>query len=178
MRPSRLMRYPGRRSILASGAGTNQGGMHEVAVRPRGQRLERPAGRQHQLIAISQRIDTRAVETHHRRGIRPIAELPAVAARDIDVVANGDIFQEAKMRSCRSGMLRIRRWGGSHLMTPTMPFIASICAAPSTSRSRFFRRGSAKPGEGTLRALASFESADAPRHSRCCASASFWGRRP
>ena len=59
-------RCPGIDRRMSSGNRPDQGGVQEIAIRPRRQRIERPAGRQHQLISVAQRIDARSIETHDR----------------------------------------------------------------------------------------------------------------
>src|ERR1700748_95793 len=48
-------------------------------------------------MALAQRIDPGMVEPYHRMSVCPVAEGLAVAARDIDLVADGDVAQEAEM---------------------------------------------------------------------------------
>src|SRR5882757_8057786 len=107
-------RYPGARKIRKAASETrfdrgrirfdrgricfDQGRVRQIALRPRGQRLERPAGRQHQLISVGQGIDAGLIESDNRAPIGPIAERLAVASRDVDLVADCDILQKAKMR--------------------------------------------------------------------------------
>jgi len=72
--------------------------MQHVAFRTRRQRVERPAGRQHQLGALGHGIDAGGIEADHAGGIGAIVEGPAVAPGDLDVVADPDVAQEAEMR--------------------------------------------------------------------------------
>ena len=71
--------------------GGQYGCMQNVSLRSRRHRIERPAGRQHQFGVVRPGIDAGGIEAHHLRGIGAIAEGPAVAAGDLDLVADPDI---------------------------------------------------------------------------------------
>ena len=45
-----------------------------------------------------ERIDAGGIEAHDRGRIHPVAERPAVAARDVDLIADGDVLQKGEMR--------------------------------------------------------------------------------
>src|SRR6185437_7551584 len=70
----------------------------QVAIGARHQRIERPTRRQHQFMALAQRIDPGIVEPHDRASVRAIAESLAVTASNIDLIADGDIAQATEMR--------------------------------------------------------------------------------
>src|SRR6185312_4898068 len=80
-----------------SGIRGDHRGMQDVALRPLRQRIERPAGGEHQLISVGERIDPRLVVANDGCCVGPIAEGLAVGSRDIDLVANPDIAQEVEM---------------------------------------------------------------------------------
>ena len=76
----------------------NHRGVQEVPLRPRRERVERPAGRQHQLMAARERIDPGGIETHDRGFVRAVTEFLAVASRDVDFVADDDVLEESEVR--------------------------------------------------------------------------------
>src|ERR1700754_2687236 len=86
--------------------GFDQGCMQDIAFGAGGDRVERPAGREHEPEALCCGIDARRIETNHGRGIRPITKVLAVATCDIDHVTNGNIPQEAEMRVAMRGIYR------------------------------------------------------------------------
>src|SRR3954447_17733388 len=80
--------------------------MQDVALGTRGNCVERPAGREHELETLCRRIDARCIEMDHGRGIHAIAKVLAVAACDIDHVTNGNIPQEPEMRVAMRSIYR------------------------------------------------------------------------
>src|SRR6185436_6438417 len=78
--------------------------MQEVPLRPRRERVERPAGRQHQLMAARERIDPGGIETHDRGFVRAVAEFSAVASRHVDLVADDDALEEGEVRIAVCGI--------------------------------------------------------------------------
>ena len=78
--------------------------MHKIAFGPLRQRVERPAGRQHQFMAVCERIDAGSIEAHDRGGVHLITERPAVVSRDVDLVADHDLLQEGEMRIAVRGI--------------------------------------------------------------------------
>src|SRR5260370_20863345 len=91
----------------------DHGGMQDVAFRPRRQRLEWPTRRQRQFVSVGQGIDARGIEAHHRSTIRALAERLAVASRDDDLIANGDVFEKPTMRIAVRGIDRNATLPGS-----------------------------------------------------------------
>jgi hypothetical protein len=59
---------------------------------------------QHEFEIPRGGVDARCVETDHGEGVRAIAKVLAVAARDLDLVANGNIAQESEMRVAMGGI--------------------------------------------------------------------------
>src|SRR5258708_34974934 len=92
--------------LVACARTPDHGGMQDVAFRPRRQRIEWPTRRQRQFISVGEGIDARGIEAHHRSAVRAIAERLAVASRDDDLVANGDVFEKPKMRIAVRGINR------------------------------------------------------------------------
>ena len=106
---------------------------------------------QHRLITVSRpTILGRDVRHHHHAAGR--ARLAADADRGADRAI------------CRSRLFRRRPWGGFQPATPITPSIASICAAPSTSRSRCFCRGVRR--KTVIPGGRGFAASPSPRSSR------------
>src|ERR1043166_6767359 len=72
--------------------------VHEIAQRPRERAVERPARHEHQPAPGRIRIDPGLVPPYHRGPTHAEAQLPAVAARDLDLVASLHVAQEREMR--------------------------------------------------------------------------------
>src|SRR5215510_4577889 len=72
--------------------------MHHITQRALRARIERPAGREHQPAAWCIGIDAGVIEADHGSAGDAEAEYPAVAARDLDMIAHAYISQERKVR--------------------------------------------------------------------------------
>src|SRR3954453_20109930 len=68
-------------------AGTWHHGMQHIAQRSRCDRVERPARREDQFALVSG-CDLELVIAHHGGTDRTVAECPAVAPGDVDLIAN------------------------------------------------------------------------------------------
>src|SRR3954453_3627786 len=71
--------------------------MQDVALGAGRERVERPAGREHEFGSPCRRIDAGGIEANHSGGIRAKTKVLAITACDIDQVTNGDIPKEAEM---------------------------------------------------------------------------------
>ena len=84
----------------------DQGRVQQIAVGPRRDRIERPAGGEHELVAAAERIDAGLIEAHDRMRVGAIAKDLAVAPRHVDLVADPDVLQETEMRIAMRGIDR------------------------------------------------------------------------
>ena len=57
-------------------------------------------------MLIRDRIDTGLIEANDRAAVGPVAKRLAVASRDVDLVADCDIFQKAEMGVAMRGVDR------------------------------------------------------------------------
>src|SRR5260370_11011158 len=94
------------------GAWSDHGGMQDVTFRSRYQRIERPAGRQHQFRSAHKGIDPGSIEAHDRSFVRPVAKRLAVASRDIDLVADPNVAQKTEMGIAVRGIDRHAAFAG------------------------------------------------------------------
>ena len=72
--------------------------MHEVTLRSSSNRVEWPAGRKHQFVAVRQWVYARSVKFYDRGGIDAVSERLAIASSDLDLIAGHHVSQKAEMR--------------------------------------------------------------------------------
>ena len=80
--------------------------MHDVAQRAGKFSVERPAGDERETASIRVRIDAGGVPAHHRGAGDAKAEMPAVAPRDLDLVAGRDFAEEGEVGIAVAGIDR------------------------------------------------------------------------